>query len=230
MENRFGVKDFFLFLVLAVLIGIVVLAMVQYDRQWADIRKIRERLDEQGRDLRDLQRSIARGVAVVGTGGPDPSAGATSTNPADYPKDDPFARLKAARAMPGFAEGDWLVEATNEMAQITPLLSHDICATNLQELVVETLLQRDPQNLEWRPLLATGQPEVKNNIAAYDAYIAEQKKAGKTEEQIEKDPNLPVPVTMLFTVREGARFSDGQPVTPDDFVFTFKQIMDERIA
>ena len=33
MENRFGIKDFFLFVLLAALIIVILLAMKQYDRQ-----------------------------------------------------------------------------------------------------------------------------------------------------------------------------------------------------
>src|SRR3954470_8163241 len=103
MENRFGVKDFVLLILLVVLIGVVVLAMFQYDRQWADVQKIRDQLAEQARDLRDPQRTIARGVTLSGAG--NAAGGATvstgtrpisSTNPSDYGKDDPFARIKAA--------------------------------------------------------------------------------------------------------------------------------------
>jgi len=61
MDSRFGIKDFFLFLLLGGLIVIVLLAMKQYDRQWADIQRIRDRLDDQGRDLRDVQRALSRG-------------------------------------------------------------------------------------------------------------------------------------------------------------------------
>src|SRR3954463_8377771 len=99
MENRFGVKDFVLFVLLVILIGTVLLAMSQYDRQWGAIQKIKDRLDDQSRDLRDLQRTLARGVNVAGgtggvpTTGPDNAAGSyPSTNPAFYGKDDPFAR------------------------------------------------------------------------------------------------------------------------------------------
>src|SRR5437588_446523 len=59
MENRFGVKDFILFLLLLGLIGVVLLAMQQFDRQWTDVQKIRARLDDQGQSLRDIQRALA---------------------------------------------------------------------------------------------------------------------------------------------------------------------------
>lgn len=227
MESRFGVKDFILFLLLAVLIGIVVLAMVQYDRQWEAIRTIRQ-------DLKEVQNTLARGVNVSGGGmtmtGGSNSGLPASTNPADYPKDDPFARIRAAQAMPGYAPGDWIVEAVpGQLATITPLVSSDLYARWVHDLVLETLCTRDPVTLEFVPLLAS-KWEVEDRVKEYDAYVAEQKKKGRTEAEAGKDPNCPVPVTITFTLREGTRFSDGHPITPDDFVWTFGWIMDERVA
>jgi peptide/nickel transport system substrate-binding protein len=236
MENRFGVKDFILFLLLTVLIGAVLLAMRQYDRQWSDIQAIRDRLDDQSRDLRDLQRTLARGVNVAGgagvsTTGPDTSAASyPSTDPAFYGKDDPFARQKAARAMEGFAEGDWVVDTSmGQIAKLTPFVSTDLYAMRIQELVLETLAGRDVMTLEWGPGLASSWKS-EDNVAAYDKYVEEQTKKGRTPEEIKKDPNLPVPLTITFTLRDGARFSDGYPITPDDFVFTFNWIMNEAVA
>jgi peptide/nickel transport system substrate-binding protein len=234
MENRFGVKDFILFVLLALLIGVVVLAMLQYDRQWTDVQKIRDQLAEQGRDLRDLQRSIARGVTFNSQGGAGTLATGSriaSTNPADYGKDDPFARIKAARANPTYAEGDWLVDvAMGQIAKLTPFIASDLYAMRVQDLVLETLLTRDPMTLDWQPLLASILPKIDDNVEAYNKYVDGQKKKGRKIEEIWKDPSLPIPVTMTFTLRSGPQFSDGKPITADDFVWTFNWIMNEKVA
>jgi len=112
MENRFGVKDFILITLFVVLIVMVALSMKQYDRQWETIQKIRS-------DVSDVQNKLASGVIVAGGTRP-------STNPADYPKDDPFGRVRAAQAMPGFARGDWVVEAVAQIATLTPFVSSDV--------------------------------------------------------------------------------------------------------
>ena len=80
MENRFGVKDFILFLLLLVLIGVVLLAMQQFDRQWTDVRKISSRLDDQGQAIRDIQRALARGINVRGSTSRSESSVTTSVN------------------------------------------------------------------------------------------------------------------------------------------------------
>src|SRR5271170_1849605 len=98
MDTRFGVKDFFLFLLLIVLLIVICLAMKQYDRQYQIVRDI----DQQGRDqLRDLDaiRSALEHGAVV--------SGATSQSA--FEGADPFPSLRALQAQGKYNQGDWLV-------------------------------------------------------------------------------------------------------------------------
>lgn len=153
------------------------------------------RLDEQAGDLRQIQRNLAGGVAMAAPAATQPAQAATTAS------DDPFARMRKARAMPGFAMGDWLVQAfPGGVAKLTPLLSADAYASLVQDGVLETLATRDPDTLEWRPLLSTGW-------------------------KISDDG-----LTIAFTMRDGVRFSDGHPLTADDVVFTYDFIMNEKIA
>jgi peptide/nickel transport system substrate-binding protein len=225
MDKRFGVKDFILFVLLAALIGVVVLAMYQYDRQFKDVLSIRKDLDE-------VKNMLARGVSL-GTPSTTIAGGSSgrgaSTNPADYPG-DPFARLKAAQAISGYAPGDWLVESNmGNIASLTPFVATDLYARYVFDVVLETLAQRDPMTLEWSGLLAD-KWEQENNVGKYDQYVEAEKKKGRKEEDISKDPACPTPVTLTFTLRDGIHFSDGQPITPDDFVWTFNWIMNEKVA
>ena len=50
MENRFGIKDFFLIALLLVVIVLIVLSMVEVDRQWKSIQFLQEQSRQQGRD------------------------------------------------------------------------------------------------------------------------------------------------------------------------------------
>jgi len=221
MENRFGIKDLVLLLLLVVLIVSVWLAMQQYDRQWSELRAIRSTLDEQGQSIRSL-RDRPAGVAQVVT-----TTQASVATTAEMT--DPFVRIRAAEAKPGFARGDWLVDSFgNTVGKLTPLVSSDAYASLVQSYVLETLADRDPDTLEWRPLLASSWRTI-DNIAAYDAFVDTKKKAGATEEQIAKDKDLPSAIQIVFKLRPGARFSDGTPVTADDVVFSYSFPMDEKI-
>lgn len=221
MENRFGVKDLLLFTLVIALIVLVVLAMVQYDRQWDQMQAIRQRLDGQATDLRRIQESINSGIVVSG-------------NPATQPipqlsADDPFARLRLAQALPNYAKGGWLIDAFgNSVGKLSPLVSSDAYASAVQGYVLESLATRDPETLEWQPLLAKSW-EIIDHTAEHDAYVAQQKQAGKTEEEILKDPQLPPAMLIKFKMRDGVRFSDGHPLTADDVVFTYDFTMDPKI-
>src|SRR5438046_267388 len=65
MENRFGIKDLFLFLLIAALLGIVALAMVQYDRQYEKITSLQRDLGELKGSLARMEGQMARGMVAV---------------------------------------------------------------------------------------------------------------------------------------------------------------------
>ena len=64
MENRFGVKDFFLFLLLIALIVVILLAMKQYDRQYQTVQSINEQGRDQLRELIAIRAALERGVSL----------------------------------------------------------------------------------------------------------------------------------------------------------------------
>jgi peptide/nickel transport system substrate-binding protein len=218
MDNRFTIKDFFLFLFLAAIVVIVLLMMVQRDREWTQLQAIQERVKDQDGRLRQIQQSIARGVAF----GP-------ASRPAAM-ENDPFTGIEAAQKMPGYARGDWLVQSfPGQVAKLTPLLSGDAYADRVQGEVLESLATRDPRTLEWKGLLAQSWA-IHDHTKERQTYIDAQKKLGKTDEQIAKDPKCPDAIDIEFTLREGLHFSDGVPLTPDDVVYTYNLIMNPAIA
>jgi peptide/nickel transport system substrate-binding protein len=228
MENRFGLKDAILFLLVSALILLVILAMVQYDHQWTLIQRVQGQLDEQSQELRNINTMLSNGVALRGNGGSPTTQSGVAVAPAM--DGDPFARLRAAPTQPAYSQGVWVIGMfAGQVAKLTPMLSGDVYARDVQDYVLESLAQRDPNTLAWSPFIAT-EWRVKDDSAAYDAYVARQKTAGKTDEEIAKDPKLPEAVTIDFKMRDNVRFSDGEPLTADDVVFTYDFIMNPAIA
>lgn len=228
MENRFGVKDFFLFLIITALLVSVWIGMKQYDRQWTELQSIRSRLDSQATDLRDIQSTLSRGVRTA-----NPNATSSTTQPTTSafgdPADDPFSRLLEARKMQGFAMGDWLVDAFGStVGNLTPLLSSDAYAGQVQGYVFESLIDRDPATLEWKPLLAQSW-QIVDRVKEFQSAVDKLKADGKTSEEIAKDASVPDALEIKFKMRPGVQFSDGQPLTADDVIFTFNFIMDPKI-
>jgi peptide/nickel transport system substrate-binding protein len=211
MENRFGFKDLCLIVLVLLLGGLVLLAMKQYDRQWAVLQDLSHKLDEQSRDLASVRRQLDRGAAVT-TAGPAV---------AGVPADDPSARVRAATTMPGFAAHDWYVATGTNTDKLTPLVSTDSFAAAVQQRVFETLVQRDPESLEWVPLLALPGWTVEDHIADYHRFVDPKLAAGAKEDEVSKDPACPCPIRVTFHIRPGVTFSDGAPLTADDVKWTF---------
>jgi peptide/nickel transport system substrate-binding protein len=238
MENRFGVKDFIILSVMTLLIVLVIVAFFQYDRQWGQLQAIRDGLNEQRKELRDIQDRLRQGVAVNVTQ-QNATATTQSANSASLPpnpptanidpKNDPFGRLRAAQALPNYARGDWLIDAFgNTVGKLTPLISSDAYQSQVEAQVVESLITRDPVTLDWKPLLAT-EWKIEDNTQAHKAAVEKLKAEGKSDEDIAKDESLPHALKIRFKMRPGVAFSDGTPLTADDVVFTHQFIMNPAI-
>ncbi|HHM05921.1 MAG TPA: ABC transporter substrate-binding protein [Gammaproteobacteria bacterium] len=200
MERRFTFKDFFLFTYLTVLLAVIVLAMYQVDRQWLKMGEMAGTLHEQARDLREL-RGLVQGLdqrlkngAVAAAAGSGGGAEADAVPGA-------FRRARQAISQSDYQPGDWLVQAFGlNLKTITPLISSDAYAAQVQSYVQESLLSRDPDTLEWVGLIAR-------------------------DWQVSEDG-----LTFTFQLREDVTFSDGVPLTAADVVFTFDFIMNPAIA
>lgn len=194
MARRFTVKDFFLFLFLSLLLILILLAMYMVDRQWLKLAEMERTLTEQAQDLRglrDLIRSTgSSGLAIA----PTESRGTANIPPA-------FRRAYTATQQPDYRPGDWLVQAFGTgLKTLTPLVSTDAYAAEVQGYVLETLLTRNPETLEWEGLLAR------------DWEVSEDG------------------LTFRFRLRKGITFSDGEPLTAEDVAFSFAFIMNPAIA
>lgn len=310
MENRFGVKDFFLFTLIVALMGVVILGMFQYDRQWDLLQSIQKNSDEQAKDLADVKRQtnasrqfarqtellqalqkqsdaqshqvaelqahvnqlnsqlvavkaqsdnqvsalaqiqhqLEQGVRTTNASAPaviasSPPAPSIAAGPATQPgsptpppvvtvetgADDPFVRIKAATTQPDYAEGDWYVDSGPNSDKITPLVSGDSFAADVQDHVLESLVKRDPITLEYGPMLALPGWQVEDNVGVYQAYRKQRSAAGVSDADFLKDPNRPVPIRIHFKLRPGIVFSDGVPMTVDDIVWTFNWIMNPNV-
>lgn len=200
MEQRFTFKDFFLFAILAVLAVLILLSMYQVDRQWEKMSEMQRTMAEQAKEMRSLrglaqsiERRISSGAVATNTEGARGSA-EESIPPA-------FQRAYAATKLPGYAPGDWLVQAFGTgLKTITPLVSTDAYAADIQNYVLESLLTRNPESLKWEGMLAKSW-------------------------QVSPDG-----LTFTFQLRKGVKFSDGTDMTAEDVVFTFDFIMNPAIA
>lgn len=144
MENRFGIKDAFLFGAMAIIAILIGLSIKAYDRQWNEIQVLKTQTSALATDLTTIRSLVAQGAI------------APTTQRASQSGADSFKPLREAEAQPDFARGDWFVEnfGTN-IGKLTPLISTDVYAAWVQAKVQETLAYRDLDSLKFLPLLAT---------------------------------------------------------------------------
>ena len=188
---------------LLVLGVLVLLVMVQVDRQWERLTLMEGLLREQAQDVRALRMALQRmeNEWAAGAWAPADTAARTAESRPVTAFPAAFERAREASMQPEFALGDWLVRAfPTGLATLTPYISSDAYASEVQAYVLESLLRRNPDTLEWEGLLAESWSFSEDGMQ------------------------------LSFRLRPGLRFSDGEPLTADDFAFTFRFVMDDRIA
>lgn len=191
MQNQTNARDWIIYSLLGLLLLLLVLCMYQIDRQWLKLTEMQAALADQANIMRELRVSLASPPSRPDAN--DRGAGNPGVAKA-------FGRAYAATRLPDYAQGDWSVEAfSTNLKTITPLISTDAYAANVQGYVLESLITRNPDNLEWEGLIA------RNWKISEDGLI------------------------ITFTLREDVRFSDGAPLTAEDVVFTFNFIMNDAI-
>jgi peptide/nickel transport system substrate-binding protein len=219
MENRFGIKDFFVFLFLTALIVIILLAMKQSDRQFQVLQAIQQQGQDQMHELTSLRREM-NPWQYAGT-----MRVSISTEPIALPGRDPFIYQKQAEAMPGYSRGDWFVNAGPNSDKMTPFLAGDTFAQEVQGHIFDSLCGRDEVTLESVPNVAVSW-QVRDDTAAYFEY---QKSKGETDDQMEKDSSAPSPEKVTYQLRRDVVFSDGSPLTSEDVVWTYNWIMNPNV-
>jgi peptide/nickel transport system substrate-binding protein len=192
MQKQLTARDWILYSLLSLLILLVLLAMYQIDRQWLKLSEMETAMSEQSKDMRELRVAITSG-AVSANSTTNPSVASGEVTQA-------FKRALAASRLPDYARGDWSVDSfSTNIKTITPLVSSDLYASNVQSNVLESLITRNPDTLEWEGLIA------KSWKISDDGLV------------------------ISFQMRDDVSFSDGQPLTAEDVVFSFDFIMTEAI-
>lgn len=220
MENRFAIKDFFLFLVTGVLIVLVLLAMFQFDRQFTqvkanlaetrtlaeDVNRLKVQLNGLDDTVLEMSDQLAAGV-TVNSSAIDPTATSRPVVPGALIKgegrtgsSDPFYLVEEAAEQTEFARGGWFIDNFGtKIGRLTPFVSSDVYQTWIQNQTMESLAYVDPYTLEWMPRLARGWTISDDGLE------------------------------MTFKLRRNINFSDGTPITADDVVFTYDWIRNPEV-
>lgn len=208
MQNKFGLKDLVLYILVFGLAITVWLKMYQQDRQWEKTQDVLGKLTGLESQISRIQDRLESGVTAapsprVAAGGQSPGAQDESWARPGVKVEwqPPYGPATDPRQQPNFTPGGECTEVWEaQLPRITPYVSTDSYSRRVQELVLQSLGDYDPLTLELRGQIA-------------DAW------------QID-----PSGLWLRAHIRAGVRFSDGQPVTAEDFRWTFHDyIMNEQI-
>lgn len=202
MENRFGFKDLIFTVLILLLTAVVLLGMKQLDRQWSLLRTIQQQGTEQTRLLASISRSLDE-ISANGLSVSNAPTTQSTTQPAAQSglHPDPFAAVKEAEKQPDFARGDYLIDNFRGKlgGVLTPYTSLDLYSQWVQTKIFDGLAFQDPNTFEYVPQLARGFQMTPDGLR------------------------------ITFQLRRGVRFSDGEPFTADDVVFTFNLVMNPKL-
>ena len=95
-----------------------------------------------------------------------------------------------------------------EPERLNPILSTSGYASQVERHIFMPLLQFDEQSLELSPMLAKSRP------------VIEEIKTGKYQGGL----------ALTFEIRPEAVWDDGTPVTAEDYIFTFKAVLNPEVA
>lgn len=96
----------------------------------------------------------------------------------------------------GSSDDTFNFNLTQQPTTLNPLSSTDFYASQVQGYIIEGLAERNVENYEWQPALATSWETSADGLV------------------------------YTFTLREGVKWHDGKPFTAEDIKFTFEAIMD----
>lgn len=188
---------------LVVLLVVVALGIWMFDRQHETLRAIDGNLERQSDTLVRLNETLRRQPAPRAGGADADNANLAATEAATEAEAayaEAFSRVLAPRSEPDYATGDWRVYSlAAQVGKLTPVVASDLYQRRVEEFVLESLIQRDPVTLEYKPLIA------KNWTVSDDG------------------------LTLAFNLRDDVLFSDGTPLTSEDVVYTLDLIKNPKI-
>ncbi len=181
--------------------------MYQRDREWTKLSSMERALSEQSRDVSNLRGSLnamQKRLNNINLQASTQSTNSNQTTNTTTKKTEEiptaFKRAYKATQEKDYAQGDWSVNSfASNLKTLTPLISTDTYSSSVQRYILESLLVRNPDTLEWNGLLAQSWSTSEDGL------------------------------TINFKLRNDVTFSDGEPMDSSDVVFTYNFIMNEKI-
>ena len=192
MQKRFSTKDLVLYTFLSLIIFLLLLAMYQVDRQWDKLTKLEQSFASQSKDIGSLRTSLAGLDKKIDQGVMVANTTGNLSKNKNEAVPESFKRAYVASQKENYATGDWKTSSfTSTLKTLTPLVANEADSSSVHNYVLESLVTRNPDTLKQTGLLA------KSWTISDDGLV------------------------ITFQMHENIVFSDGEPMTAEDVVFTF---------
>ena len=200
MQNKFGLKDFVLMLLVSISIVFSILVMIQDDRGWKQNEALSDKIGTIEQLVSRLDSKLESGISINGSSNGNNSNNGTNARDESWVKEqgvpvswfDSFGFANDPRNKPDYTMGGTFKETFEaQPSKLTPVLGEDVYARRIDDQVCETLADFNPETLELDGLLA--------HAWQYD----------------------PEGYWIRVKLRDNARFSDGMPITAEDVRWSF---------
>ncbi len=231
MQNRFGLKDFVLFMLIIGLGVVLVLQMIQHDRSWGRMQDVLSKVASLESQLNRVEEKLDKGVvaapAAASSGAPAAASGGASTG----------GGVSAAVSTPSAAvssssrDESWARAGTPVQWQPEPVYFTDPSVAKGYKGGGDVTEIFEAQTKVVTPLISTDvysrriQETVLESLGVLNPQTL--KVQGALAEAWQIDPNG---LWLRARLRPNVRFSDGQPVTAEDIRWSFHDYaMNEQI-
>lgn len=192
MQKRFSTNDLVLYTFLTLIIFLLLLAMYQVDRQWDKLTKLEQSFTNQSKDIGGLRASLAGIDKKIARGVMVASTSENTPEGQNEAVPEAFKRAYDATQKVDYSTGDWKTNSfKSTLKTLTPLVANEADTSSVHNYVLESLVTRNPDTLKQTGLLA------KSWTISDDGLV------------------------ITFQMHENIVFSDGEPMTAEDVVFTF---------
>lgn len=168
MQNKFGLKDFVLMLLVAIVGVIAFMSMKQGDRMWNQVELLDSKIGSVEQQIAKLDRALSTGQVAINA---QPAASSDqTTDTSDEIKHDeswarpdgpavewqsPFVFKSPPFEMDGYRTGGEFTEVfAAQPSKLTPVLAEDVYGRRVDDMICETLADFDPLTKEISGTLA----------------------------------------------------------------------------
>lgn len=203
MNKTWRASDVLILVILAIMgvfVGLQMLEATRLHERMNDSVTISEELRSRQNDVAERLKAVENALTTLKTAPVVVTPEAPSVTPPVGGVTPPPVPTETIDPAEATKRGDTMViHCSARIRTLNPLTYKDANAGDVLDLLYDTMITRDLDTMQWKPRMA--------------------------ESWETSDDKL----TYIFTLREGLRWSDGQPITAEDVLFSYQTMMNPAV-